>query len=290
MKFRTTIPAPDYPFQITIDDRLFFMGSCFAEHLSAYFAERRFRVNNNPFGILFNPLSIAEALLLLTGEHLLTESCYQFFDGKWISFAHHGRFSHPDKSIFLQKINEELQQARVNLQRTDYLFITFGTAYYYFHKEKKMVVANCHKVPAVAFEKRRTDVVQVVEAFQPFFAWKKQHNPNLKVVFTVSPVRHLSDGFHENQVSKSVLHLAVEELLHTYGEFYFPSYEIFNDDLRDYRFYDKDLCHPSAQGIEYVQEIVSQSFFSEKTIQKIKEIEKENKRLQHKPLHNVDEK
>lgn len=288
MKFRTPITVPQYPFKITTQDKLFFLGSCFAEHVASYFAERRFEVNDNPFGILFNPISIANALDLITGKQQISEDFYQFYDEKWVSFLHHGKFSHRDKTTFLQNIDLELRKAQKNIQIADYLFITFGTAYYYYHIEKNMVVANCHKLPACVFDKKRAEIAQIVDAFSSFFAWKKQHNPNMKVIFTVSPVRHLSDGFHENQLGKSILHLAVDELVKKYDGYYFPSYEIFNDDLRDYRFYDKDLCHPAQQGIEYVQEILTQSFFDESTIQQIKLIEKENKRLQHRPLY-VDE-
>lgn len=291
MKFRTIIPIPNYPFKISLEDRLSFMGSCFSEHFAHFFQERRFQVNDNPFGILFNPLSIAFALDLMTKKRTLSEHFFQYFDEKWISFAHHGKFSHPDKEVFLSNIEHELKKSQEDIQQSDYLFITFGTAYYYFHREKKMTVANCHKVPAAAFEKKCANIQQITDSFKSFFDWRSQHNPSLKVIFTVSPVRHLADGFHENQLSKSILHLAVKEFVEKYDEtYYFPSYEIFNDDLRDYRFYDKDLCHPSAQGIEYVEEIVLQSFFDERSIQQIKTIEKENKILQHRPLLIVDEK
>ncbi len=291
MKFRTIIPVPLYPFKISLKNHLFFMGSCFSEHFAHFFQERRFKANDNPFGILFNPLSIAFALDLMTGNRVLSEHFFQYFDGKWISFVHHGKFSHPDKEVFLSNIHHELSEAQESIQQTDYLFITLGTSYYYFHREKQMVVANCHKVPAAAFEKKCANIQQITEAFKPFFAWRNLSNPSLKIIFTVSPVRHLADGFHENQLSKSILHLAVKELMEQYKDvYYFPSYEIFNDDLRDYRFYDKDLCHPSPQGIEYVEEIVLQSFFDEPTVQQIKIIEKENKQLQHRPLLIVEEK
>lgn len=291
MKFRTEIATPRYPFGISYDSRLMFMGSCFSEHAATFFAEHRFEVCDNPFGILFNPISIAQGIDLLMDNHSISENNFHFFNEKWISFLHHGKFSHPDKEIFIKNIEEHLQEGRNFLQNADILFITFGTSYYYYHLEKEIVVANCHKIPAAAFEKRRCDISQICDSFLPFFEWKKRENPSMRVVFTVSPVRHLADGFHENQLSKSILHLAVEKMCEeNENTFYFPSYEIFMDDLRDYRFYDKDLCHPSAQGIEYVDEILMDSFFSEETQKRFKEVEKEIKRAAHRPLYGKSEK
>lgn len=285
MKFRTEIPVPKYPFEIGLDSQILFLGSCFSEHLSAYFIERNFKALSNPFGILFNPLSIAFALDLMTGKQQLSERYFSFFDEKWISFAHHGKFSHPDRTLFEEGVARSVATGSAFLQNADFLFVTLGTSYYYFHKEKELVVANCHKVPGTEFDKRRASVTDVCNAFLSFFAWREQHRPDLKVIFTVSPVRHLGDGFHENQLSKSILHLSIEKMQETHENvFYFPSYEIFMDDLRDYRFYDKDLCHPSPQGVEYVREIVASSFFSDATRQKITEIEREIRRNGHRPL------
>lgn len=285
IKFRTEIPIPKYPFEIGLDSRLLFLGSCFSEHVSAYFIERNFKTLDNPFGILFNPLSIAFALDLMTGKQQLSERYFSFFDEKWISFAHHGKFSNPDRKLFDENVKQSLETGCSFLQDTDFLFVTFGTSYYYYHKEKELVVANCHKVPGTEFEKRRASVTDICNAFTPFFEWREQHRPDLKVIFTVSPVRHLGDGFHENQLSKSILHLSIEKMQETHGNvFYFPSYEIFMDDLRDYRFYDKDLCHPSQQGVEYVREMVASAFFTDTTRKKITEIEKEIRRNAHRPL------
>lgn len=285
MKFRTEIPISKFPFQIGYDDKMMFFGSCFSEHFSDYFEEHRFSVGRSPFGILFNPLSIAQGLDFLTGEKHLDASFFDYFDEKWISFAHHGRFSNPDKSAFLELIDQEMKAGKDFLKNTDYLFLTFGTSYYYFHLKKEIIVANCHKVPAAAFEKRRASAEEIRRAFDAFFAWRAANASQLKVIFTVSPVRHLADGFHENQLSKANLLLAVDALCQQHPEtYYFPSYEIFQDDLRDYRFYDKDLCHPSAQGIEYVKDIVIESMFSESAKQKLIIVEKEVKRSKHREL------
>lgn len=286
MKFRTELPTPHYPFHIEPDSRLMFCGSCFSEHVSSYFADHGFAVCANPFGILFNPLSIAQGLDFLTGQSSLTEQYFLQHDDLWLSLAHHGKFSHHDADTFHHNIEEQLSAASEFLAHADFLFVTLGTSYYYYHLERQVVVANCHKLPAAAFDKRRATVDEVVASFAPFFAWRQQHNPQLKVVFTVSPVRHLADGFHENQLSKSILHLAIEQLTAQHPDtYYFPVYEMFQDDLRDYRFYDSDLCHPSRQGIAYVQEKVAETFFTESTLQWMKETERERKRAAHIPLH-----
>ncbi len=285
MKFRTEIPVPKYPFEIGLDSQILFLGSCFSEHVSAYFIERNFKALANPFGILFNPLSIAFALDLMTGKQHLSERYFSFFEEKWISFAHHGKFSNPDRTLFEEGVARSVAEGSTFLQNADFLFVTLGTSYYYFHKEKELVVANCHKVPGTEFDKRRASVTDVCNAFLPFFEWRNLHRPDLRVIFTVSPVRHLGDGFHENQLSKSILHLSIEKMQETHENvFYFPSYEIFMDDLRDYRFYDKDLCHPSQQGVEYVREMVASAFFTDSTRQKITEIERELRRNGHRPL------
>lgn len=286
MKFRTAIPIPIFPFQISFDDRIMSLGSCFSEHTANFLSDHRFCVHANPFGILFNPLSISLSINLLIKKEKLSDNYFQFFEDKWVSFAHHGKFSHSEKQTFSYNIQNQLAKAQDDLHQATILFITFGTAFYYYHKEKKIVVANCHKIPQAAFEKRCASIGEIVDAFHSFFEWKKRQNPDLKVIFTVSPVRHLGDGFHENTLSKSILHLAVEELLRQDNCFYFPSYEIFNDDLRDYRFYEKDLCHPSAQGIEFMQEILLQSLFPQQTRQQIQKIAKENKMLNHRALYS----
>ena len=148
-------------------------------------------------------------------------------------------------------------------------------------------MANCHKIPAHKFNKIRLEVDEIVAQYQTLIAHLQQNNPNLTTIFTVSPVRHLGDGFHENQLSKSTLHLAIDEILKSCPKtFYFPSYEILQDDLRDYRFYGQDLCHPNEQAMNYIREIFSTAFFSSETEKKRKLIEKENKFLNHRPKTN----
>jgi len=261
------------------------MGSCFSAHIGNFFEEHRFHVSVNPFGTLFNPASIANLLRFSMSGKELEQAYIYYFNDRWISFAHHGSFSHPDPVLFKEKIKSQFEKTADFLKKTKYLFITFGTANCYRFKERNLLVANCHKIPQQQFDKILLSVDDIVQDYKLLINELKAVVPQLKIIFTVSPVRHLSDGFHENQISKSILHLAINSLL---GEdiFYFPSYEIIMDDLRDYRFYAKDLCHIGEAGIAYIQEMVIQTFLSAETETKRKEIEKENRFLKHKMLHN----
>ena len=285
MKFRTELNPNSYPFQIAYDDHLMFIGSCFSDHIGTFFKNIKFPTLSNPFGVLFNPASIALALRIAINPEKFDEKYIHYFNDHWISFAHHGKFSHSDKNLFLKNISDKLDETHDFLLKADYLFVTFGTAYYYQHKQREIIVANCHKIQGYEFEKKRLEIEEITFDYNMLFQEIRNLNPQLRIIFTVSPVRHLGDGFHENQLSKSILHLAIDQLVDDTGIFYFPSYEIVHDDLRDYRFYAKDLCHPGEQAIEYVQEKVKSVFFSEETLEEIKSIEKSNKMERHIPLN-----
>ena len=282
MKFRTEIPTPKYPFDINYQDKLMLLGSCFSDHIGNFFQEMRFDTLSNPFGTLFNPISIANALKMCMYTELFNEQYIDFFNEKWISYAHHGKFSHPDKETFRQNISQELDRAHDFLASANYLFLTFGTAYCYRLIKRDLIVANCHKIPANQFEKQLLTIEQIVGLYQNLLEQLRQFNPQLKIVFTVSPVRHLADGFHENQTSKSILHLSVNQLIDNTNTFYFPSYEMVQDDLRDYRFYAADLCHPSDAAVTYIREKLTKAFFTPETQEQMKEVVKENKAQGHR--------
>jgi len=284
MKFRTELPVPKFPFQISYQDPILLLGSCFSDHIGTFLAKNRFFVHSNPFGTLFNPVSIANVLKMTMKPELFTDDYRYFYDNRWVSFAHHGSFSHFDELQFIKQINQQWNDTKTFLEQTHFLFITFGTAYCYRFLERDLIVANCHKIPNTQFEKIRLKIDEIVQIYQEIVQKIQQLNPSLKIIFTVSPVRHLGDGFHENQLSKSVLHLAVEQLTDDKNVFYFPAYEILMDDLRDYRFYAEDLCHPGENAVRYIEEIFADTFFSQTTKEKQKEIEKDNKLLNHRQL------
>ena len=261
------------------------LGSCFSDHIGNFFQEMRFDTLSNPFGTLFNPVSIANALKMCMNPELFNEQHIDFFNEKWISYAHHGKFSHPDKETFIQNIRQNLDKAHDFLSSANYLFITFGTAYCYRLIERDLIVANCHKIPANQFEKQLLTIEQIVGLYQDLLEQLRQFNPKLKIIFTVSPVRHLADGFHENQISKSTLHLSVNQLVDNINTYYFPSYEMVQDDLRDYRFYAADLCHPSDAAVTYIREKLTDAFFTPETQERMKEVVKENKAQGHRSLN-----
>lgn len=284
MKFRTEIPTPEYPFHISYQDQLMLLGSCFSDHIGNFFQEMGFDTLSNPFGTLFNPVSIATALKMCMDPELFNEQYIDFFNEKWISYAHHGKFSHPDKETFLQNIRQNLDRAHAFLTSANYLFFTFGTAYCYCLIERDLIVANCHKIPANRFEKKLFTVEQITDIYRELLPQILQFNPKLKVIFTVSPVRHLADGFHENQISKSILHLSINQLIDNTNTFYFPSYEMVQDDLRDYRFYAADLCHPSDAAVTYIREKLTDAFFTPETQERMKEVVKGNKAQGHRKM------
>lgn len=284
MKFRTEIVLPTYPFKIDHEDKVLLVGSCFSDHIGKFFERSGFTTLSNPFGVLFNPYSIALALQLMLHPDEFSEDYIDFFNNQWISFAHHGKFSHPDKEQFLQNISDQLNESHNFIKKASTLFITLGTSYYYYHIKKQLIVSNCHKIPGYEFEKKRIEVQEIVNLYEPLIQKIKEINPNLKVVFTVSPVRHLGDGFHENQLSKAILHISIDQLVQKKLCHYFPAYEIVQDDLRDYRFYADDLCHIAENGVNYIAEKVTEAFFSKETMEKMKIKEKEYKARMHRQI------
>jgi hypothetical protein len=284
MKFRTELPIPKFPFQISYNNHILFLGSCFSDHIGTFLSKNRFSVLSNPFGTLFNPVSIANVLEMTINPKNYTEDYRYFFDNHWVSFAHHGSFSHSDENQFTKQIAQQWWVAKSFLEKTDFLFITFGTADCYRFIERDIVVSNCHKIHNSKFEKIRLKIDEIVQIYKDLLQNLQIINPKIKIIFTVSPVRHLGLGFHNNQLSKAILQLAVDQLVNDENTFYFPAYEIMIDDLRDYRFYAEDLCHAGENAVHYIEEIFADAFFSSTTKEQLKEIDKENKFLNHKPL------
>ena len=287
MYFRTPTEITPLPLRLRHSDKLLVMGSCFAEHIGGRLEQMKFRTVVNPYGVLYNPLSIAEALTRLIEQRPFTEEeLHEFPDGGWNTWLHHSRYSHPDKQEALLAINTNMKKAWCQLTEANTLIITLGTAWVYKLADTAMVVGNCHKVPERSFTRQRLQVREIVEALDAVIHRISKINPKLRVLFTVSPVRHLKDGLHGNQLSKSTLLLATDELckLHPERCHYFPAYEIVMDELRDYRFYAEDMHHPSAQAIDYIWLRLAQCAFSTQTMQYLKEYEPIRKGLLHRPL------
>ena len=232
MEFRTIVPCEKLQHQISHRDKILLLGSCFAENIGHLLVAHKFNVKINPTGILYNPVSIADALQMMSDGYRYTVNDI-FRDGNlWHSFRHHSRFSHTDPELCIDGINRELKAGAEQLHRASWLLVTFGTAYVYSLRETGKVVANCHKLPASLFDRRRVGVDEMIRGWIPLIERLSDSNPELRIMFTVSPIRHLRDGAHENQLSKSVLLLFVDELCRMYPDrcIYFPSYEIVMDE------------------------------------------------------------
>lgn len=288
--FRTEIPPLQIDVEISHQHHLLCIGSCFAEHIGSRLEQLKFPVNVNPFGIIYNPTSIVRVL-----EKLLSGTDYKKRDlfenlGLWHSYDHHGRFSHPNQLTALQQINHALNDARQFLKSTNRLILTLGTAHVFVDKQTNTVVANCHKMPGQTFDRRRLSVDEVAAPLVSILQKLKEEYPDLEVIATVSPVRHLRDGLLENQRSKATLLLGLETVCKALPfVHYFPSYEIVLDDLRDYRFYEKDLSHPNSSAIDYVWNYFENAFFTDKTKALCQRISQLSTAAAHRPFHPSSE-
>src|SRR5690554_761124 len=286
--FRTSIvctPAPDAE-RLGVHSGVLFMGSCFAGNVGQRMEEACFKVLVNPHGVLFNPFSVAAALEAFLENRQVGLGDLVERDGLWHSFQHHGSFSGPDAGKVVQDINAATLKGHSFLKEARCLVVTFGTAWVYALGEAHQVVANCHKFPARDFQRYRLSAQAVVERWQRLLVALRQENPDLQVIFTVSPVRHWKDGAHGNQLSKAVLLLAVEELVEQDGRnAYFPAYELMMDELRDYRFYADDMLHPSAQAVDFIWDRFSGAWLNEEALAFYRELQKLLTELRHRPLH-----
>lgn len=291
MDFRTVVKIPLPDFSIDHKMRQMLFGSCFSENIGKKLLENKFSVDVNPFGILYNPSSISTAIFRLMRNERFSENDLVFHNNVYQSFLHHGSFSHPDKLQCLEQINNRFDNAVGTLNKADVIFITFGTAYIYQLKSDNKVVGNCHKFPSDMFNRKRLSVQDIFDDWTKLIAKLLDKNPQLQLVFTVSPIRHFKDGAHENQLSKSTLHLAIAALKEHFGRnvHYFPAYEIVMDELRDYRFYTSDMLHPSDVAVDYLWKRFSETYFTDQTLSIMQEWAEIYRALQHRPLNGVTE-
>ena len=284
--FRTSIDIKPYSFRLDYQSNILTLGSCFSENMGLKMKNVFFKTEINPFGVLYNPISILNSIQLLLQNKKFTASDIFEYKSLWHSFAHSSSFSDVSSELCLSKMNERISFASEFIKSTDVLLITFGTAWVFTDKESGRVVSNCHKLPAAKFNRRRLTVDEITEAYSDLLTKLKALYPNLNVVFSVSPIRHWKDGAHENTISKSTLLLAVDALQNQFGNVhYFPAYELLMDELRDYRFYASDMLHPSDVAVKYIWSKFSESVFSEETLQLMKKLEQLAADRAHRPLH-----
>jgi lysophospholipase L1-like esterase len=269
------------------------LGSCFAENIAEKLDYFKFENTCNPFGIIFNPVSIEKIIHKAVNQELFTEKDIFFHNERWHCFDVHSDLSNMNKEELLNDLNQLLQSTKQQLQEATHIIITYGTSWVYRNIATNQIVANCHKVPQAAFSKEILSVETIEKSIQNTMNFIQKINPNVSFIFTVSPVRHLKDGFVENQLSKAHLISAIHQILKisigvppsgAEGA-YFPSYEIMMDELRDYRFYAEDMIHPNTVAIDYIWERFSETTISEESHSIMKEVETIQKGLQHRPFN-----
>lgn len=285
MQFHLNYIPPKPNAELHHRHRIFLTGSCFSENIANKLKDYRFKTYANPNGIIFNPDSIQQSLNNLLIQEKANEKFLLFRNGVFFSYHHHSSIHDEDKHDLLRKINHENKIAAQSLYEADFLIVTFGSAWVYRHLQLNTTVTNCHKQPGNLFKKQLLSPAHIILEWTGLIEQLKLVNPKLKIIFTVSPVKYLKDGVVENNLSKATLLLAVYHLIkENPGCFYFPAFELVNDDLRDYRFYKEDLAHPNEQAIDYVWNKFSETWFSESTQALNKEIHSLNLALAHRKL------
>lgn len=297
MKFRAELPVKPWPEAITYDQKIMLVGSCFTEHMGNYLADRKFNTLQNPNGILFNPMTICNAISSYIDNKLYAKQDIFHLNDMYSSWDYHSRFSNVDDKACLQHMNSAQQSAAIYLQQSNWLVITLGSAFVYtltVEAEKNNclagknvggIVANCHKAPANWFDRVLLDAKEILTAYEKLVQQLFQYNRQLHIIFTISPVRHLREGLIDNNRSKAVLIQTVHALCEKFDRVhYFPAYEFVIDDLRDYRFYAEDLAHPNYQATQYVWEKFVDMCIDDKSKSSMQEIEKIRAAYLHKPL------
>ncbi len=284
MKLQTSIALPPKQPSIDYASKLVLLGSCFSQNIGDKLAYFKFQQTTNPFGVIFHPVAIEKLLERAVRGTFFSEKDIFFHNEQWHCFDVHSALSRPDKQNFLDTLNTQLSVLRNSLETASHIVLTFGTAWVYRQKETASVVANCHKVPQAAFLKELLSVEQISESITNSIQYIKELNANATIIATLSPVRHLKDGFTENARSKAHLLAGIHHVVDTAALQYFPSFEIMMDELRDYRFYDEDLIHPNNTAIRIIWEKFKEVWISSETKETQREIALIQRGLQHRPF------
>lgn len=284
MEFRTEIQVPREKKAIDYHSKVVLFGSCFVENMGRNFDHFKFENLSNPYGILFHPKAIEKAISECINCKEYSQRDLYYNTDHWLSFNHHSKFSSDRLDEILMQINTNIKLANKALKEASHVFITLGTAWVYRFEETHKIVANCHKIPQKKFQKSLLSIKQINESLVKIISNIKNINPDATILFTVSPIRHLKDGFVENSQSKAHLHTAIQEVVDRENIFYFPSFEIMMDDLRDYRFYKNDWLHPSETALKYIWEKFKHAWIDEKAFLLMHEIDSIQKSMEHKPF------
>ena len=282
MILQTEIKIQPLEQTIHYGDGLLFLGSCFADEVGGLCRGLGFDALVNPFGVLYNPASIAQSVTRLdNGKPFTSEEVIRVGEGQYCTFSHNTAFWNVSESALLEQVNQSLAEAHAHFVKSKWIILSLGTSWVFRDKDNGLVVSNCHKLPAARFERVFLSVEQSVH----YLAEIVQRHPEKQFIFTVSPLRHLKDGLHENQLSKAALLLAVDQVCKQFGNaHYFPAYEILLDELRDYRFYKEDMVHPTEQAVRYIWERFADFAIDPKEKPAMKAAAELKQMLQHRPM------
>ncbi|NHM00818.1 GSCFA domain-containing protein [Flavobacterium difficile] len=286
MNFQTQIPIQKSDFPIDYTSKVMLLGSCFAENMAQKFEYFKFDTVVNPFGIIFNPVSLEKLMVRSIHKTYFTETDIFYHNEAWHCYEVHSELSNPNKEEFLETLNQLIDATNQHIVTLTHCLITLGTSWVYRHVETNEIVANCHKVPQKQFVKELLSIAQIEASLQTIISEIQAVNPKAKFIFTVSPVRHIKDGFVENNVSKAHLISALNApnfQLPTSN--YFPSYEIMMDELRDYRFYTEDMLHPNQTAIDYIWIKFFENYVAEKEFSLMNQVCEIQRALKHRPFN-----
>jgi lysophospholipase L1-like esterase len=271
---------------IDYNSKVILLGSCFSDNIGQKLSYHKFQSVLNPFGILFHPKAIESVIKNAITKKEYTEEDVFFFNERWQSFTTHSKLSASSKEEALNQLNQASALINTALKSSTHIIITLGTSWVYRFLASGKIVANCHKVPQHKFKKELLPITEINKSLSSIISLVRKVNPNINFIFTISPVRHLRDGFIENQQSKSHLISALHQIIKNQKNiFYFPSYEIMMDELRDYRFYKEDMIHPNQIAINYIWEKFYENWLSDEAIDLKKQVIKIQRGLEHKPFN-----
>ena len=290
MNLQTQIPLEKQKNNlINYTSKVLLFGSCFVENIGDKLSYFKFKTLQNPFGILFHPLAIENLITNAINKKVYKESDIFYNNEQWHCFEAHSKLSHTSKEDLLNHLNQQIGVAKRHIVNSSHIVITLGTAWTYRFIEADTVVANCHKIPQKKFLKELLSVEEISQSLDAIIQLIKSVNKQASVVFTVSPIRHLKDGYIENTQSKAHLISAIHSILsprtQSRGLYYFPSYEIMMDELRDYRFYAEDMIHPNQTAVKYIWEKFKNAWISDDALNTMKDVDEIQKGLQHKPFN-----
>ena len=291
MEFRTTVKTGENRAWLHHSDSVVLLGSCFSDNIGTKMRGAFINASINPMGTLYNPMSIAGAVNRLINNSPVAGMQLFMQGGVWNSYDFHSRHSMPDKQAAIDHMNRCIEQGHDALRQCQLLTITLGTALVYRLRSTGEVVANCHKVPQHEFERKMATVSEMTRELDSMLTRLHEFNPDLHVIFTVSPIRHIADGLDTNSLSKAALRVAIHEVMARHSDYcdYFPAFEIMLDDLRDYRFYTSDMVHPSDVAIEYIWQAFQATYLDDRSAIAVARCERIHKRLQHRPMSTARE-